>query len=681
MSKLALLSSVIVFVATLLSCNHPQRQINAANAETPDASTGQQALLTQNLVIPERRDFPVNVKLDPCNDFYEYACSGALADFSLPDDKSAYTFAFNDSHERVKRKKMAFIDSVANKKVSPRLAQVRDVYQSCLNEKRQVTDEQEWVAQVKADLAQINSHEELAQYIVQRWNAGSPSFLGLGDIPNQKNSLKNDAYFDVDVMQLNHRKLYEKEDVKQAYTELVSAFLITIGETQQISARAKKVVDLEQAFSQVYPTPEEFRALINEDRYVSRESLVAKYPAFHLDQVFAPLSASVPLRDLSPEATAYLHEQFVKGDLQTLKDLVAVQSLYSTLDDAYPEFYDQKFQFSHKYLGGPAVRKPRDQRCADYTFRKFAKEIDADMVQEMFPDFSKEKFVALLEKVRKEMIHRIKSNEWLSDAGRKGALKKMERLGYQVVTPNTEAEWDFLPVKTYDNASFLNNVVIFNKMMIEKTYDDLSKDRNKDVWGMGPLTVNAYYSAMDNKFVMPIGILQYPFYDQNLPEHVNMGAVGVVVGHEIGHAIDDKGAQYDGDGALNNWMTEEDLKHFKEMGQKLGVYYAAEEHNPELTMGENIGDLSGLTFAYDAAFGKKAATQKQKQEFFLQYARAWCQSIRPKFREQMLRNDYHSQQPQRVNLPIKHLTGFYEAYQCKAGDNMYVAPKDRVQIW
>jgi putative endopeptidase len=209
----------------------------------------------------------------------------------------------------------------------------------------------------------------------------------------------------------------------------------------------------------------------------------------------------------------------------------------------------------------------------------------------------------------------------------------------------------------------------------------LLKPRNRAQWGMGPLTVNAYYSAADNKFVMPIGILQPPFFDPKESDEVNLGSIGAVIGHELGHGIDDKGSRFDADGRLNSWMSPTDLAEFNRRGEKLVEQFGRIGYNGKLTLGENIGDLVGLSFAYQSAFGDGKGTIPAKKAFFLQYARAWCTVIRPKFRETLLKTDPHSMGDARVNEQMKHQGGFAEAYSCKASDRLFLNPQDRVKIW
>jgi putative endopeptidase len=195
---------------------------------------------------------------------------------------------------------------------------------------------------------------------------------------------------------------------------------------------------------------------------------------------------------------------------------------------------------------------------------------------------------------------------------------------------------------------------------------------------------------MDNVFVLPAGILQYPFYDPTLPEKLNLGAIGAVTGHELGHSIDDKGAKYDEKGRLHQWMSDKDIKEFQKRGGQFVERFAKIGHNGKLTLGENTADHVGLTFAFQAAFGKDAfrsSTPKtperleEERGFFTQFARAWCQVMRPKYREMLLKTDPHASGEARVDEQVKHQPGFQESFGCKAGDPMYLPPEDRIRVW
>jgi putative endopeptidase len=289
--------------------------------------------------------------------------------------------------------------------------------------------------------------------------------------------------------------------------------------------------------------------------------------------------------------------------------------------------------------------------------------------------------VGLAETIRSTIIQGLQSNKWLSEAGRKEAIKKITVAKLQLVKPANDAEWDFNPPADYSPTNQYSNARLLKFNLEKKKIKELAEVRDRSRWGFGPLTVNAYYSPPDNKFVLPIGILQYPFFDDSLSDQANMGAVGAVIGHELGHGIDDKGSRYDENGRLHEWMTSQDLAEFKKRGAVLVDQFNKVGENGELTLGENIGDFVGVTFSYRAAFPNNEGTPDAKKAFFLQYGRLWCNVMRPRYREMMLKVNPHSLGEFRVNQQVKNQPGFAEAYGCKAGDLMYLPPEERAQVW
>ena len=180
---------------------------------------------------------------------------------------------------------------------------------------------------------------------------------------------------------------------------------------------------------------------------------------------------------------------------------------------------------------------------------------------------------------------------------------------------------------------------------------------------------------------MPIGILQYPFFMKDGDVIENLGAVGSVAGHELGHSIDDEGSKFDAKGKLNQWMAEEDIKKFQERGKKMIEQFNKIGHNGNLTQGENIADLVGLSFAYNAAFPENKGQVEDKKKFFVAYGRVWCNVMREKTKEMQLKTDPHSLGYARINEQVKHQSGFQEAFSCKANNKLYLDEEKRIKIW
>lgn len=634
--------------------------------------------------IPDRRDFPVNDEVKPCENFYQYACSKVVDSFELPDDRSRHTFSFSDSRERLLERKKTYLHELDKRdkrdKRSPRAETLNTVYGACMNESARKKEETNLIAQLRDQLKKIKSRPEFLDFVAEQRKKGYFSFVDVGSTANQDNPDIYDFYFIVDMMTLPERSYYQNKSLVQDYEKLVAGFFTTHDE-KNAAKRAKTLVAFEKEFAENYPLPAEMRELFVKKSSITKEKIKKLYPSLRLDADLKQVPDKLNIRHFTPDNYKFVETKLQNTPLATLKDLYLFHSAFPIMDDAYPQFFKTKFEFNHEHLGGPKTRPDRQERCTKWVMGRFRKEIDAELLPEIFPDFPQEKFVKLAESVRGSIIEGVQENTWLSDEGKKGAIAKLKAARLQLVKPQTEEEWYFNPPVDYHPEHHLENSRRLDLALTQRMYDELDEKRNKDRWWMGPLTINAYYSPSDNKFVMPIGILQYPFYDPKLPPEINLGAVGAVIGHELGHGIDDKGAKYDAKGRLKQWMSDEDLENFKAAGEQFIAQFDNAGHNGKLTLGENIGDWTGLTFAYRAAFPENKGKTATKKKFFLQYARLWCGVTRPKMKERLLKTDPHPLGYARVNEQVKHQPGFAEAYQCKKGQPMYLSTKERIKIW
>jgi putative endopeptidase len=541
-------------------------------------------------------------------------------------------------------------------------------------------EEQELVKNTLAQLDKIKTREQFLKFLAEQREAGLPTFVDVGSTANQDNSDNYDFLFIGNLMTLPERSYYLKPEVASDYQKVIEKFFTTIGD-KKAAEKAKTILAMETEFAKVYPLPAEMREIFTRKTSISKADILKKYPSFQLAKELERVPNSTNIRHFVPETYAYLEKTLAKEDLNKLKMLYAYQALSPIMDDAYPDFFNTRFAFRQKHLGDSKVRPERQERCTQMVMRSFNKELDAEVLPLMFPNFPEEKFIALAESVRGSIIDGVKENKWLTPEGKAGAIAKMKNAKLQLVGPRNDEEWHFNPPATYTATTPLANQVALEKALTERMYKELGEKRNKNRWGMGPLTVNAYYSPADNKFVMPIGILQYPFYDPNLPVEVNLGAVGAVIGHELGHGIDDQGAKYDDTGKLRQWMSDQDVENFKKRGRAFVEQFNAIGHNGELTLGENIGDLTGVTFAYRAAFPNGKGDKEKKQAFFLQYARVWCGVELPKMAEAMLKTDPHSRGWARVNQQVKNQPAFAEVFSCKKTDAMVLPEDQQVRIW
>ncbi len=638
--------------------------------------------------IPLKRQYPVNRLVAPCDGFYEYACSVPVSRFKLREDRSRHIFSINDSVERIlTAKTRKLTDLITESGITPRAQQLRDNYLACMDIPARQVEEKSLVAATLAEVARLTDSAKWTRFLGDHIGTSKPSFVGLGASADLRDPLKYDVVVYPSVMTLPAKEYYTEDAVVADLEALAQAFFEAIG-SSDAPAKAKAVVEFEKVFAASFPTQSEMRDRGSEKKYYTdRQKLLADYPGLELGAALSKVPAGVALRDYLPESSAALSKLLSGSPVESIRSVYLFHSLSDRLMDAYPDYFAKRLAFQAKHLGSPPVLPPRDERCTTQVMNTFEKELDSVLIGELFPAFPRSRFEGLVNKVRAAILRRISANTWLSDTGKAGVLKKMNVARMQLASPETDAEWDFVAVGDYDPKTPLANQEKRGQLELDKMFAELGQARDWRRWGMGPLTVNAYYSPPDNKFVMLQGILQYPFFDSTMSDAEMLGAVGMVVGHELGHGFDDNGFKYNENGKLEDWVPQSDIDEFNQrtallvdqfnalVDPKINATYG------KLTLGENIADTAGLGFAYEAAFPGNQGSPEDKKAFYLQYARVWCGVARPKELEKRLRVDPHAQTENRVNEPLKHQSGFYEAYGCKAGDKMYLPPEKRMDLW
>ncbi len=635
--------------------------------------------------IPTRREYPTDDSINPCHDFYGHACTKVIHSFQLRPDRSRHVFSFSDAQERLLEvKKNYFRELLSKSPTSSMEGDLKKYYVACMDVEARKREELAFVAYIGQVLGAINSREALIDLVAANVaRAGMLSFVTLSaSVANQERPAFNDIFFDTDLMSLPEKSYYSNQGLVQDLQKLMEEFFLTIG-SDQPKLRAQFVIDFEKNLSQIYPTPSEYQEKIfGKAVAIAREQLIKKYPQLRLEKIFASIPAHTVIRDVvGDEVFKFLNEKLEKASLEELKSIYLYFQLSPLLDDAYPQFFDKRFEFNRKYFGGPMKRSARDERCAKVTMEAFAKEVDYILLPKVFPNFPRERFIKSIEKIRAALLQQLEQNHWLTAVAKQEALRKIAQAKLALVSPNDVAEWNFNPLGNYVADAPLANGRELQQLLLNKALEELKGPVNRNRWEIGPLVVNAYYEPSHNKVVFPVGILQYPFYDIDAPDEINLGAIGAVIGHELSHAIDNHGNNYTADGIFKEWVSGADRREFKLRTAYLVKRFNKIGHNGEFTLGENIADLVGLTAAYRAAFSGSDGHGELGREFFLQYARIWCEVEREHFTKLRLKNDPHALGWARANESLRQQRGFQEAYGCKIGDTMVAPVEERITIW
>ncbi len=673
MSRLSLLlQSLIIFCAILPP--HPTVAITRAD-------------LLSGSEVPEKRPFPLSSKIPACQDFHAYVCNEVETTFKLPENRTHWVFSFTDAAERMLFAKKTYfkqLDKKHSSKTSPnnqRSQQLVNFYTSCMNPKAQAQDEKYWVQKQKKEILNLKSREDLIKFNNSRLDSDYFSFIGFDISANQGEPKNYDLILVSHLMNLPENSYYENQPLVLDFKKVVEKLFQEAG-LDHPNERAQDVINFETEFAKVYPKPAEMRNRYSSNTYWPQEKWLKAYPHIDLNIYFKKLNGTTAIRNLAPESMQYVELALNEGPVEQLKNVMLYNSLKSIMDESYPAYFQEAFNFKKKHLGGPTVRPPRDERCTTSTMDTFPMELDQELIPILFPNFPDKEVITLAEQVRSAIVNGLKANSWLSESARKEGLEKITSAQLKLIKPQKDEDWNFLPIKNYSAQKIITNRFTAQNAAREKLWAEVKYPRYRNRWEMGPLGLNAYYSSEDNQFVLLQGILQYPFFDSSMSLLENTAAIGTIVGHELGHSVDDQGSKYDSQGKLRQWMATKDLSEFTRRGQAFIDRFNKIGHDGRLTLGENIGDHVGMTFSLDAAFPDlKKAAPEDLQKFFVAYARMWCHVERPDFQKLLLKVDPHASGTARINQQVIHQDAFYKAFQCRPTDAMYVENKDRIRIW
>lgn len=406
-------------------------------------------------------------------------------------------------------------------------------------------------------------------------------------------------------------------------------------------------------------------------------------------------AAGVPLRGKyivsQPDFFTKIDGVISSTPIATLKNYMLLKTISQYADVLGKPVYDASFDLYSKGLSGIEEQRPLWKRAVGSTENVMGEILGQLYVEKHFKPEAKERMLTLVDNLKKAYAASIKELDWMSEDTKVKALEKLANFRTKIGYPDKWTDYTKLEIIDGDIVGNDKRAALFQ---YNKALEDLKGPVDKEEWGMTPQTVNAYYQPAWNEIVFPAAILQPPFFNIDAEDAVNYGGIGAVIGHEIGHGFDDQGRKYDGSGKLHDWWTEEDNTKFEVRKNKLAAQYDGyvaidDLHvNGQFTSGENIGDLGGLSIAYKAykmslenKDGPVIDDMTADQRVFYGWAQVWRRLYRDEELKRRITTDPHSPARFRGNGAVVNIPGFYDAFNVKEGDGMYLAPEDRVKIW
>jgi len=637
----------------------------------------------------------IDPAVDPGDDFYQYAGGKWIDTFEIPDEFSnygAFTVLFERSETRVRK----IIEDAANG--SPAAGSIEekigDYFASFVDVDAINAKGLDPIAGDLARVAALETHEDVARIMADP-ELGARAFFGSWVDVDSKQPDRYIVYITQGGLGLPNRDYYLDEkfaDKRAKYKEYI-AEMLGLASVDGAAEKAQAIYDVELRMAEVHWEPAKRRNRDLTYNLKTRDELNAFAPGVPWDAMLEASGLTAQNEYVVREDDAIQGLAAIFGDtpVATWRDYLQFHLLRSNAGILPSGFDEANFAFFGTEMRGTPKQRERWKRGVAAVNGSLGEAVGQVYVDRHFPADSKTQMEELVANLRVALDERLDTLPWMSEETKIAAHEKLEKFTPKIGYPEKWEDYaDFNVVRgdAYGNSKSANRFGWNDQI------SKLGGPIDKTEWGMNPQRVNAYYSPNRNEIVFPAAILQAPFFDPSADAAVNYGGIGAVIGHEIGHGFDDQGRKSDGDGRLRDWWTEADAANFQKLADALGAQYASYEPiegfpiNPDLTMGENIGDIGGLAMAYHAyklsLNGAEAPVidgYTGDQRFFLAWAQVWKRKTREEALKNQIATDPHSPAQYRVNGVVRNMDAWYEAFEISEDDDLYLAPEDRVQIW
>ena len=647
----------------------------------------------------------IDKSVDPCTDFYQFACGTWRKNNPVPGDKARWG-RFDELRETNLWTLRDILDQASqpSNNRSVLQTQVGDFYAACMDEHAIDAAGLTPIADLLTSIGKVSTKAELITVMGTLRRQGLTAMFNIGIGADLKDSSRTLMNVDQGGTTLPDRDYYLKDDpknqgIREQYVAHVARMLTLAGYSPEVSkADADHVLALETKLARAQLDRVARRDPKNRDNKMTGTALAALAPGFDFKAYFAGAEAPA-FSDVNvgwPKFFQAFDTTWAETPLDDLKTYVRWRVLTASAPMLASKFEKEDFAFFSGTLRGIKDEPARWKTCVSETDNNLGEALGQLYVEKAFGADSKTRMKALVDALTVALGQDINGLEWMTPDTRAKALEKLKALGKQKI--GYPDKWrDYSSVKV-SRADFIGNVERADRFEVKRNYDKLGKPVDKTEWGMTPPTVNAYYSPQLAEIVFPAGILQPPFFDAAADDAVNFGGIGAVIGHELTHGFDDQGRKFDGEGNLKDWWTDADAKAFEERATCVADEYSGfspvndpktgqpAKLNGRLTLGENLGDNGGIRIAYMALMntleGKPhpvVAGYTPEQRFFLGFAQVWCMNSTDEEFMNRIMTDPHSPGGFRANGTLQNMPEFAKAFNCAAGSPM--APEKRCRVW
>lgn len=628
------------------------------------------------------------------NDFYEYVNGEWLKTAEIPADKPA-TGGFQDLVDSIDKLLMAEFEKMVKDPATIPAGRMKDAiaFYELAND-YQMRDElgAQPLLPLLKKVEDLTSLADLDQQLSEWLLAGMPLPFGLGVDQDMTNTKENVLYAYPAGTILPDKTYYDEENQQgpqllQVFSDMTKQLLVLFGKTE---AEAQQIITNALAFDKlVVPhvrSSEESADYSKEYNPRSFAEVTAYSDHLDLGQLIKDLVKDEPEKIIVTEPAYYeaLNSLVTPENFQLLKDWLLIDVVNSYTSILSEEIRQLGGTYS-RTLSGSTEAMPQPKAAYYLAANRFSQIVGDYYGKKYFGEKAKADVTHMVDKMIAVYQGRLQNNTWLSAATREKAITKLNTLGVQVGYPDQIPAFyeKFITTCKAEGGTLMDNARKFSRIVREDNFARYGKPVDRSEWEMSASTVNAYYHPLKNIIVFPAAILQAPFYSLEQSSSANYGGIGAVIAHEISHAFDNNGAKFDEYGNMNNWWTETDLKHFEELAKQMiaefdGIPFAGGKVNGTLTVSENIADAGGLSCALEAA---KSEEDLSLEDFFINWATIWRTKAREQYQQLLLAIDVHAPAKLRANVQVKNLQEFYDTFGIAAGDEMYLAPEDRVHIW